>query len=210
MSILQSIFTNPVTAANILETHASITARTKGMTLRQCFAVGNSWDPDKAQGLLKDGTVDKVLAFFATWDYGETEGILKDFKVYNRLEIQNAWHKSRLLKRLEKIDRMSDLLDEDPNDFPMDTILATVRDISLMTDYSNCLMTLKEFLCSQGLQDHYRGIVPNTGPARKAIQALFGCDIISNYAHTEICVEIANETGLSRTAINTALWHLGH
>ena len=211
VSMPHEIFTNDNMVKSINNVHKSIKKSFEDLTLKECFAVGYTWNTAKVEKVENEFGLENISDFFIReWDYKKTDESLKEEfpGCYNQIEVQNAWIRAKFLKRMCKIDWAERIVERR---LPLKNV-SVFEDFSLQTSTHSCLAyPIKCYILgssSEDTIDSYKGILPMTAPVNDAIGKLYRTQL-SQYQATLLCHRIAHECEMSPMEINTALWLLG-
>ena len=201
--MLNRIFTNEKIKAKVQNTHNAINHIFEGLTLEEVLVVGAKWNKSKIKMIKDSGQLDKIIEFFYEWDYeGSNESLTEKFPaLYNMVEICGyAKWRAKYMQRMKKIGY--DL------SRPNRTVAELEEMVLYAGDYGSVTYAFKCFLIANYTTkevNSYKGIQPQTNPVSQTVGYLFGKSE-NQYRHTVRCNQLANEVGISPTAINTTLW----
>jgi len=213
-----SIFTNKEIVAEVESAHYECKKKYKGLTLRECFLAGHTWNEDKIEKIKEklatfmwkgtERTLDfsRLERFFLRWNHRQFPDFIDKFGVYNGNEKMTAKPKAKFLQE-EKDNKCF----EETKDV---VSLSNLENLSLrgISQPATVVLPIKMYIIANYKKEHhhdYFGILPNSGPTKSAIKHLFGKGISTQYRQTLLCQSLARDTGKSPLFINTALWLLG-
>lgn len=200
---MKAILANPKRVSEVKNVHSSIATTFKDLTLEQILIVGFNWPVEKIQDVIFSHKYELIKKFFYEWDYMKGKEQLSKFKLYNQPAItRHARFRAVFLQEMKvKGYELNKKL----------TIPQLEEISALSIGYATVTYAIKCYLLANFNEDGikaFKGIQAQTGPVHNSLDHLFGHKF-TNYQQTVLCNDLALDTGLSATYINSALYTMG-
>lgn len=200
---MKAILANQKRTLEVNKLHKEIATMFGGLTLEEILIVGFNWKQEKIAKVMSSPEWKDIVSFFYNWEwYGDEQ--LSKFKLYNQPAIcRHARYRAEFLQDMKN--KGYDLNKKYIS-------LPQLEEISCLSiGYATVTYAIKCFLLANYNEDGikaYKGVQPQTGPVHNASEHLFGHKF-TNYQHTTLCNDLALDTDLSPTFINSAFYTIG-